>query len=100
MNNKQHEFIIRAFLESKIPEAIRKNAPQLLVIDSVIGGYCTQLLKAKDGIEILSEEIFTADEKKLFSKIINESSGKMRDEVILYYRLAILTQSVLYQYRL
>lgn len=99
MKNKQHEFILKAFLESKIPEAIRQYAPQLLDIDSVIGGYCTQLLKAKDGIKILSDEIISANEKKLFSQIINDSTGALKDELVVYYRLAILTESILYQYK-
>lgn len=47
MKDKQHELIIKAFIQAKIPEAIRRYAPDLINLDSVIGGYCTQLLKSK-----------------------------------------------------
>lgn len=45
MQNKQHEFVLKAFVESKIPYEIKKNAPELIALDSIIGGYCTQIIK-------------------------------------------------------
>ena len=36
MKNKQHEYILNAFLNSNIPTVIRRNSPELMVIDSVI----------------------------------------------------------------
>ena len=38
MKNKQHEYILKAFLESRIPAIMRRNAPELMGIDSIIGG--------------------------------------------------------------
>jgi hypothetical protein len=99
MKEKHHEFILRAFLEAKIPEAIKHSAPQLIDIDSVIGGYCSQLLKAKGKINIQSDKIISANEKQIFSKLINEINGNAKEELLIYYRLAILTESILYQYR-
>lgn len=51
MKNKQHKYILKAFLESRIPAKIRLNAPELMAIDSIIGGCCTQLLKQSKFIE-------------------------------------------------
>ena len=85
MKNKQHKYILKAFLESKIPARIRLNAPELIAIDSIIGGCCTQLLKQSKFIE------FPAD--------INQSAGMEKDELVIYYRLAILAESILIQYR-
>lgn len=48
MKNKQHKYILKAFLESRIPAKIRLNAPELMAIDSIIGGCCTQLLKQSE----------------------------------------------------
>lgn len=45
MKNKQHEYIFKAFLSSKIPAAVHEHAPNLIAVDSAIGGYCTQLLR-------------------------------------------------------
>ena len=52
MKNKQHEYILRAFVEAHIPVAIRKCAPELIAIDSIMGGYCTQLINREKFIEL------------------------------------------------
>ncbi len=39
MKNKQHEHILKAVLASKIPAAVYEHAPELVAVDSVIGGY-------------------------------------------------------------
>lgn len=98
MNNKQHEFILKAFLESYIPKAIRLNAPDLICVDSAIGGYCTQLIKLSKCINISSNEIISKYNKYAFSELINHSTGADREELIIYYRLMILTETVLLQY--
>ena len=71
MKSKQHEYILKAFLNSSIPAVIRRSSPELMVIDSVIGGYCSNC----------------------------SSTGMEKDELVLYYRLAILVESILIQYR-
>ncbi len=43
MKNKQHEYILKAFLESSIPPVIRRRAPELMTIDPIID----QLWKVK-----------------------------------------------------
>ncbi len=37
MKSKQHEYILKAFLNSSISAVIRRSSPELMVIDSVIG---------------------------------------------------------------
>lgn len=39
MENKQHEYILKAFLKSSIPTAMRSGFPELIAIDSIMGGY-------------------------------------------------------------
>ena len=99
MKNKQHEYILRAFIESNIPTVIRRSCPELMVIDSVIGGYCTQLIKQAKYIETHSSEIISKGEKNTFSDLINQSTGPEKEELLVYYRLAILVESILIQYR-
>ena len=94
MKNKQHKYILKAFLESRIPAKIRLNAPELMAIDSIIGGCCTQLF-----IEFPADTIISKDDKKVFSELINQSAGMEKDELVIYYRLAILAESILIQYR-
>lgn len=99
MKNKQHRYILKAFLESNIPTVIRRSSPELLFVDSIIGGYCTQLLGRAKSIDIPSSEIISKTDKLTFSEMINDSTGTEKDELVIYYRLAILAESVLIQYR-
>ena len=99
MKSKQHEYILKAFLNSSIPAVIRRSSPELMVIDSVIGGYCSQLIKRAKLISLKSSEIISKTEKAAFSELINQSAGTVRDELVIYYRLAILAESILIQYR-
>lgn len=99
MKNKQHEYILKAFIESSIPTAMRISSPELMAIDSIIGGYCTQLLKQAKFVEFPSSEMIPKTEKKAFSELINQSTGMEKDELVVYYRLAILVESILIQYR-
>ena len=99
MKSKQHEYILKAFLESSIPTVIRRSSPKLMIIDSIIGGYCSQLIKQAKLIELPSSEIISKNEKAAFSELINQSTGMEKDELVVYYRLAILVESILIQYR-
>lgn len=73
MKNKQHKYILKAFLESRIPTAIRQYEPHLISVDSVIAGYCEQLLKAKGTIkiEIIGDSLITNEESNTISNLIN-----------------------------
>ena len=46
MKSKQHEYILKAFLNSSIPAVIRRSSPEFMVIDSVIGGILLSIDKA------------------------------------------------------
>lgn len=78
---------------------IRRNSPDLMVIDSVIGGYCSQLIHRAKFIELPSSEIISKTEKAAFSELINQSTGMEKDELVVYYRLAMLVEAVLFQYQ-
>ena len=99
MKNKQHEYILKAFIKSSIPTAIRRTSPEFMVTDSVIGGYCSQLIKRIKLIELPPNGIISETEKAAFSELINQSTGIEKDELVVYYRLAILVESILIQYR-
>ena len=99
MKSKQHEYILKAFLNSSVPMVIRRNSPEFMIIDSVIGGYCSQLINRAKFIKLPSSEIISKTEKAAFSELINQSTGMEKDELVVYYRLAILVESILIQYR-
>lgn len=99
MKNKQHEYILKAFLKSPIPAVIKRESPALVSVDSVIGGYCTQMINGAKHIKLLSNELITKEERAVFSALINQAAGMEKDELIVYYRLIILAEAVLFQYR-
>lgn len=100
MKNKQHKFILKAFLESKIPIGIREseNVFEFMSIDSVMGGYCTQALQGEKIQNFSKDRLISLKEKEMFAKLINELSGKKKDEMIIYYRLIILVEFIISQY--
>lgn len=97
MKNKQHDHILRAFLDSKIPNYLREQCPQLIDIDSVIGGYCTQVIKDKN-INIQTDRLISENECNAFEKLINTATGESRQQLVIYYRLVLLVEAILYQY--
>lgn len=98
MKNKQHEYILKAFLNSSISMVIRRSSPELMLFDYAIGEYCSQLIKRAKFIDLKSSEIISETEKAAFSKLINQSTGMEKDEIVVYYRLALLVESILIQY--
>lgn len=98
MKNKQHEYILKAFIESRIPNIIREKAPELIAVDSVLGGYCTQLIK-ENYIMLTSNNIISKTEQVKFSALINQASGVDKLELVVYYRLIVLVGAILIQYR-
>lgn len=99
MKNKQHEYILKAFIESTIPKAVQHNAQELIGIDSIIGGYCTQLINGGKSINTLSNTVIPQKIKTAFSELINHSIGEEKNELIVYYRLSILVETILSQYQ-
>lgn len=99
MKNKQHKHILKAFINSPLPAAVRRECPELVIVDSVIGGYCSQLLNSTKKIAIKTSEVVTKAEKVAFAELINKSTGAEKDDLVLYYRLIILVESILIQYQ-
>lgn len=98
MKNKQHEYILRAFLKARIPAMVRRNAPELIAVDSALGGYCTQLIKQSNLIRPPQGDIISKDEKAAFAELIDRAIGIEKEELVGYYQLAVLVESVLVQY--
>ena len=95
MKNRQHELIIRAFLEAKIPEVIKQDRPDFVSIDSALGGYCMRVLRGEKAINV--QQVITKDNKRVFSELINQNNGERKAELIIYYRLAVLAEEVILQ---
>ena len=89
MNNKQHEFILKAFIESRIPCEVKNNAPELILLDSILGGYCTQLIEKETTLNIHTP-IISKKEKKTFCFLINNAINDKRDRGRFYVLTVVL----------
>jgi len=97
MKNKQYKLILRAFLASKIPDALKNHSMDMIDIDSYIAGYCSRLLRGSKTV-LVSMPLIPSEDRKKFDKLINMSEGEERIELIIYYRLAVLAELVILQY--
>jgi hypothetical protein len=95
MNNRQYELILRAFLEAKIPEVIKRDQPDLVSIDSALGGYCMRVLRGDKAFNM--QQVITKENKRVISELINQNKNEKKAELIIYYRLAVLAEEVLLQ---
>ncbi len=96
--NRYHEYVLRAFLEVRIPETLKQKAPSLLVTDSVIGSCCAQLIKRDKFLKIPSKSIITTGDRECLMSLIGTADEYERTELMDYYRLVMLTASVLKEY--
>ena len=67
-------------------------------MDSIIGGYCTRLLGRNKALECSPEGLITKEERAAFAKLINRAPDTEKDEIVIYYRLAVLAEAVVLWY--
>ncbi len=98
MKNLQHKYILKAFINSKIPAPVRNAIPDQMLTDDVLGGYCTQLLCGAKRIQINGMPLVSKKDSLAFSSLINSLAGADKNETVTYYRLMVLVESVLMEY--
>lgn len=67
-------------------------------MDSVIGGYCTRLLRRNKALKCSPESLITKEERAAFAELINRAPDTEKDEIVIYYRLAVLAEAVVLWY--
>ena len=67
-------------------------------MDSVIGGYCTRLLRRNKALKCSPESLITKGERAAFAELINRAPDTEKDEIVIYYRLAVLAEAVVLRY--
>ena len=68
------------------------------MVDSVIGGYCTRLLRRNKALKCSPESLITKEERAAFAELINRAPDTEEDEIVIYYRLAVLAEAVVLRY--
>lgn len=97
MKNKQHKYILKAYLESKVPSAVKCHS-HLVALDSYLSGYSSQLLKSEN-FKVPAEVSIDREDKLFYSELINSLKGEEKEDLIVYYRLVTLVELILSRYK-
>lgn len=102
MKNKVDKLVLKAFLEAETPAALaREDAALCKRYANYLRTLANRLLMGRDEtIEILTPAILTKEDKAGLNNLITRlPDGEEKRELVFYYRLAILAESLLYKYR-
>ena len=101
LSNKVDKLILKAFLEYKVPEALRREDAGLAqrIGDDMLS-YSNRLLMGRnETIEILKLPLISKEDKNQVNNMISriEDEREKRD-IIFFYRLVILAETIIYKY--
>lgn len=101
LSNKVDKLILKAFLENKTPEALYREDRALAVrIGDNMLSYANRLLMGRsESIEILKLPLISKEDKAAVNSLISriQDENDKRD-VVFFYRLVILVETILYKY--
>ena len=102
LKNKVDKLVLKAFLELNVPECLRREDAALAkCFGDDLRSMANRLLMGRDEkIEILLPQLLTKEDKAGLNNIITrlENEDEKR-ELVFFYRLAILVETLLYKYR-
>ena len=101
LSNKVDKLVLKAFLENKVPEVLRREDADLAkrIGDDMLS-YANRLLMGRnETIEILKLPLISKEDKVQVNNMISriESETEKRD-LIFFYRLVILAETIIYKY--
>ena len=96
MKNKQHEYILKAYINSRFPRLIYESMPDMVLTFEFIDNLSLKVLKGEK-ICLPNEPLLTAEEKKKISYYFNvpKIEKEKREELIFFYRLTIIVIDVI-----
>ena len=102
LKNRADKLVLKALLETPVPELLRRE-------DAALAQRCGDELKSlanrllmgrSETIEILTPAVLTKEDKAAINNIITRSpDGEEKRDLIFFYRLAVLVETVLLKYR-
>ena len=102
LKNRVDKLVLKAFLEMEIPAALpREDGALAKKYGEELRTLVNRLLMGRDEkIEILLPQLLTKEDKAGLNNIITrlENEDEKR-ELVFFYRLAILVETLLYKYR-
>lgn len=102
LSNKVDKLVLKAFLENKVPQALRREDAELAVRigDDMLSMANRLLMGRSETIEILKLPLIAKEDKALVNTIISRLADENdKHEVVFFYRLVILVETILYKYR-
>lgn len=97
--NEYQEYILRAFLEIKLPYAVKESASLLLVADSTFEDICLAILRGDGNCAAPDISRLADDAEGKLLKLVACADDEDCDVIADYFRLFMLTASVIKQCR-
>lgn len=102
IKNRVDKLVLKAFLEMQVPEALPREEPALnRIFGEELRSLANRLLMGRDEkIELLKPAVLSKEDKAGINALITRlPDGEEKRELVFYYRLAILVETLLYKYR-
>lgn len=102
LKNRVDKLVLKAFLETPVPEALRReDAALALRAGDGLRSMANRLLVGRsESIEILTPGLISKEDKAALNNIITRlPDGEEKRDMVFFYRLAILVETILLKYR-
>jgi len=102
LKNRADKLVLKAFLELQVPAALRREDPALARRggEELLSMANRLLMGRNETIEILTPALLTKEDKTAFNNIISRlPDGEEKRDMVFFYRLAILVETILLKYR-
>lgn len=102
LKNRADKLVLKAFLELEVPDALRREDPELARRGGdELRSLANRLLMGRsESIEILTPSVLTKEDKAGFNNVITRlPDGEEKRDLVFFYRLAILVETLLLKYR-
>ena len=102
LKNRADKLVLKAFLELDVPAALTREDEALARrCGAELQSLANRLLMGRsETIEILTPAVLAKEEKAAFNNIISRlPDGEEKRELVFFYRLAVLVETILLKYR-
>ena len=102
LKNRVDKLVLKAFLETQVPEVLRREDAALAqrAGDELRSVTNRLLMGRSETIEILTPGLLTKEDKAALNNIITRlPDGEEKRELVFFYRLAILVETIVLKYR-
>ena len=102
LKNRADKLVLKAFLELDVPAALTREDEALARrCGAELQSLANRLLMGRsETIEILTPAVLSKEDKAAFNNIISRlPDGEEKRELVFFYRLAVLVETILLKYR-